>query len=155
MQCPICGRRDFEGSASSIIHPPNTPARGTSLGLVKVTVEMIYTCRSCGQQMTGNTTVTVACHLTDKAIPFPADVFRQASDDYGAGWELRVQGRRVKSDASPSMKAGWRDANQHSIDRGGKPPPKGWGYTKGRSCYLKTKEGLDHMKLICLDRLRD
>lgn len=101
--------------------------------------------------MTGQTKVDIVAPLDQKQLLYPAHLFHKVKDDYGKGWNIRHDGKRLTPEQREniSMLAGWRDGQAYSEAKGGKPPPKGWGHAQSRT-YLKTEDAWRHLKILSI-----
>lgn len=154
MICAVCNKQTFEGVASSVVGAPRTFSGNESLSSAEVTVEIILTCRTCGNKTDGTTTSTIVCKIDTSKMPYPLSMYEFVMQSYGDGWNERANGQRLsKTQAeNPSAAAGWADAQAHSIKRKGKAPPRGWGHARSRE-YLKTETACHHLKMISLSAL--
>lgn len=154
MICAVCNKQTFDGVASSIVGAPRTFSGSESLSSAEVTVEIRFTCRTCGNKTAGTETSTITCRIDTTTTPYPLSMYEFVRKSYGDGWNERAKGRRLSKTqaANPSAAAGWADAQAHSIKRKGKAPPRGWGHARSRE-YLKTETACHHLKMISLSEL--
>jgi hypothetical protein len=153
MICPICGHGKFDADASANTGAPYLPSRDHDLGRTPVHVELIFTCRMCGQSMTGQTRVDIVVPLDATKILYPARLFHQVISDYGAGWDIRHAGKRLTPTQREniSMSQGWADAQTYSeTKKRGAAPPKGWGHVVAKTHYLKTETAWKHLQLLSI-----
>lgn len=117
-------------------------------------MQIILTCRTCGNKADGEATSTITCRIDTTTMPYPLRLYDFVRQSYGDGWNDRAEGLRLTAieRLNMSMVKGWEDAQAHSEKRKGKAPPKGWGHAKSRE-YLKTETACHHLKMISLEEL--
>ena len=154
MICPVCECRVFKSTASAYASAPTLPTGPSPIGRVAVRVDMIFTCKTCEHQMCGDTTVDVLAQLNTSTVLYPLHMYEFVRKSYGDGWNARAEGRRLNSEEldNISMYEGWCHAQEHSLNRGGRAPPKGWGHATSKE-FLKTEEACRHLKMISLSEL--